>query len=563
MDQDELKSVLFFLKEFQTSVLTPSEDYDSVDQHDDKIKNLYEHEWNRYSENYFKNEAWPTVEKIEEHGLELEDEFKILYKELYYRHIFDRIGNTKKGSDKESDFGSMTYERFKSWQNYVDLFNLIINTDKVPEWSLPSTWLWDIMDEFIYQFTQFRTFRSKLQSKSNAELEFLREAEETSPLWGIHSVLNVLYSIVEKSCIIQSLEAALGSSGKSKTNRQPSQFDEFADSEMYKYLGYFSLIGLLKFHVLTGDYQLAIDSIKNQPIEMLYELNENEWFITSYYHYGFALVMTKRYKEAIIRFQSALNFVDRSNKIQTRQIQYKNEQQNKQIEQLYHLLAVCVTLYPMKLEDSIEAKMKERVGDDKINRMQSGDAKVFDEIFSKASPRFVPLGEPDLDSGKNVNFANTNLQKKVFVDEIRSQLQLPAIRRYLKLYTTMELPKLSSFLSKSSDKFSYDYMSSDEATLSYLMCCKVKMAVASGEDFNKTCPSHSEILNGKVDEEDGENENSPADDVPLTVDFYVDNNMVHIADTKVDSTYGRNFLRLIESYRKIESNAVRCGKAIE
>ena len=89
------------------------------------------------------------------------------------------------------------------------------------------------------------------------------------------------------------------------------------------------------------------------------------------------------------------------------------------------------------------------------------------------------------------------------------------------------------------------------------------MAVASGEDFNKTCPSHSEILNGKVDEEDGENENSPADDVPLTVDFYVDNNMVHIADTKVDSTYGRNFLRLIESYRKIESNAVRCGKAIE
>lgn len=551
---EELKSVIDFLSDFQVSVLTAPEEYHTMDEHDAKIKQLYEYKWNALSSDLFKNESWPTVEKLAEEGLELELQFKILYKELYYRHIYDRVGAQKK--DKESEFGTMTYERFKSWQNYVELFNLIINTEEVPVWSLPSTWLWDIMDEFIYQFSQFRTFRSKLQSKTPAELEFLEEHE--GALWGIHSVLNVLYSIVEKSCIRESLENIY------KTREKEASYDEFADSEMYKYLGYFSLIGLLKFHVLTGDHQLAIDDIKSNPIDMIYELEENEWFITTHYYYGFALIMTKRYKEAIARFQSALNFVERSNRaVQSRAVQYKNEQQNKQIEQLYHLLAVCVTLYPMKLEDSIEQRMKEKVGEDKLNRMQSGDLKVFEEIFNKSSPRFVPLGEPPLDSGKNCNFANTNLQKKVFLGEICSQLQIPAIRRYLKLYTTMELSKLSAFLSKSNEKFTSDYMSPDEATLSYLMCCKVKMAVASGEDFEKTCPSNSERLNAEETVEPEEGSTNPADDVPLTVDFYVDNNMVHIADTKVDSTYGRNFLRLIESYRKIEAQAIKCGKVTE
>lgn len=69
---------------------------------------------------------------------------------------------------------------------------------------------------------------------------------------------------------------------------------------------------------------------------MLYELNETEWFVTTHYYYGFALIMTKRYKEAIIRFQSALNFVERSARAeQQRQIEYKNEQIKKQIDQLY------------------------------------------------------------------------------------------------------------------------------------------------------------------------------------------------------------------------------------
>lgn len=567
-DTDDLRSILDFLKDFQEVVMTdPRTVYGphNIDEHHAKIKNLYEHEWNILSEKYFKNEFWPSVEILAEKGFDFDPVFEILYKELYYRHIYNKVGSTKP-KDKEADHGAMSYERFKSWQNYVELFNLIVMAKEVPAWCLPPTWLWDIMDEFIYQFSQFRTFRSKLLSKTPAELSFLESEDETSGgLWGIHSVLNVFYTIVWKSKIIESLKKHFKNSENNKNNEDEDEEEdegkEFSENEMYKYLGYFSLIGLLKFHVLTGDHQLAIDSIKaNFTMDMLCDLGETEWFVTTHYYYGFALIMNKRYKEAIFRFQSALNFVERGsrNPDNMRQIDYKNDQIKKQIDNLYHLLALCVTMYPMQLEDSIEQKMRERVGEDKLVRMQSGDSKVFEEIYSKSAPRFVPLAEPELKSGKNSNFANTNLQKKVFMGEIQSQLQLPAIRRYLKLYTTMELSKLSSFLSKNDTMInSNSDMPADEATLSYLMCCKVKMAVASGEDFDKTCPTGTEQLN-KKEERDDENP-LPNEETGPNVDFYVDNNMVHIADTKVDSTYGKNFLKLIEQYRKIEFNASRLG----
>jgi translation initiation factor 3 subunit L len=40
---------------------------------------------------------------------------------------------------------------------------------------LPNQWLWDIIDEFIYQFQAFCQYRSKVKAKSETELSLLRE----------------------------------------------------------------------------------------------------------------------------------------------------------------------------------------------------------------------------------------------------------------------------------------------------------------------------------------------------------------------------------------------------
>ncbi len=70
--------------------------------------------------------------------------------------------------------------------------------------TLPDQWLWDIIDEFIYQFQAFSLWRSKPKLKNEDELVMLATEAETaggSQLWSCYSVLNVLYSLVQKSRI--------------------------------------------------------------------------------------------------------------------------------------------------------------------------------------------------------------------------------------------------------------------------------------------------------------------------------------------------------------------------
>jgi translation initiation factor 3 subunit L len=47
--------------------------------------------------------------------------------------------------------GPTLEQRFESFRNYVKLFNAILSAEKPLELELPIQWLWDIIDEFIYQ----------------------------------------------------------------------------------------------------------------------------------------------------------------------------------------------------------------------------------------------------------------------------------------------------------------------------------------------------------------------------------------------------------------------------
>ena len=74
--------------------------------------------------------------------------FLILYKELYFRHIYARVAHAP------------TFEhRYESYYNYCNLFNFILNNSGPIDRELPNQWLWDIIDEFIYQFQSFSLFR--------------------------------------------------------------------------------------------------------------------------------------------------------------------------------------------------------------------------------------------------------------------------------------------------------------------------------------------------------------------------------------------------------------------
>jgi translation initiation factor 3 subunit L len=67
-----------------------------------------------------------------------------------------------------------------------------------------------MLDEFVYQFQSFAQWRGTPKNKSDDELDMLAEAQQ---VWSCYSVLNVLYSLVQKSQINEQLRAE--KSGKS------------------------------------------------------------------------------------------------------------------------------------------------------------------------------------------------------------------------------------------------------------------------------------------------------------------------------------------------------------
>ena len=76
-------------------------------------------------------------------------------------------------------------------------------------------------------------------------------------MWDIRSVLNILYSLVNRSAINEQL-VVFQQGGDPATVAGP-----FGKCSLYKNLGYFSLIALLRLHCQLGDYYLAMEAVKN------------------------------------------------------------------------------------------------------------------------------------------------------------------------------------------------------------------------------------------------------------------------------------------------------------
>lgn len=132
----------------------------------------------KLTEEHFKSSPWPDADEVSP-LVDDDQPFLILYKELYYRHIYARIQG-----------GPTIEQRFESYYNYCQLFNHILsNYHSLTSYEitlnyiivyncvllgakspvvleLPHQWLWEIIDEFVYQFQSFALFRCSLHKKS-------------------------------------------------------------------------------------------------------------------------------------------------------------------------------------------------------------------------------------------------------------------------------------------------------------------------------------------------------------------------------------------------------------
>lgn len=63
-------------------------------------------------------------------------------------------------------------QRCESWENYCNLFRVILHGNV--NMQLPNEWLWDMIDEFIYQFQAWCQYRLKPSRMPAQELEALK-----------------------------------------------------------------------------------------------------------------------------------------------------------------------------------------------------------------------------------------------------------------------------------------------------------------------------------------------------------------------------------------------------
>jgi translation initiation factor 3 subunit L len=447
-----------------------------LDSRDDfEISQLYAEEYNNITESQFKNTPWPSADTVAP-VVNDDENFLLLYQELYYRHVYAKLKPT-------------VDHRFESFQNYTSLFNTILGlTAEDPELVLPSNWMWDIIDEFTYQFRDFHQYRTnvdELRSNKRGGLQLLKDHPH---VWSAQSVIRYLHALVRKANIDIT-------SSRSREERMASNDGDVAP--MFRTLGEFSLIGLCRVMCILSDYTSAL-----QVIELI-DLNDSRSAfaqntparVSLSYYRAFAYFMTRRYTDAINTCCDLLNWINRNKNAIPRS--YQTTLVNKKVDATWGLLALALAFSNQGLDESFRNQLQERFGD-KMRRLESGDANTVAEFFDEHSPKFISTSPPDYE-GNSAHRQALSLQRKILLKELKQRDNSAAIYGFLKMCTSISKAKLANFLKM------------DEETLeTHLLNIKHKTR-------NRTNNGREPALDGEF-KVNGE------------VDFFVNGDMVHMSE---------------------------------
>jgi translation initiation factor 3 subunit L len=209
----------------------------------------------------------------------------------------------------------------------------------------------------------------------------------------------------------------------------------------------------------------------------------------------------RRYNDAIRTFVSILNFIGRMRQYHTRSYQYDQvsafpppliskpdkSQINKTSERMYALFAICNCLSPSKLDEQILSNAKERYAD-QIAKMSSpftltnpaaapatpgsptnntqatpspaSEAlAAYSELFLFACPKFITANAPPYaDSALLTEYVVNPPEEPatrhlaLFLDDVKARKEVPTLRSYLKLYTSLDASKLAGFLERDEEE---------------------------------------------------------------------------------------------------------------
>ncbi|GAB5372095.1 hypothetical protein AAMO2058_001636000 [Amorphochlora amoebiformis] len=381
------------------------------------IQHLYESEFSYQTSKHYKTSLWPSPQLVSP-LVDDDENFMVLYKQLYHRHMYVR------------KLSSGLSGHFSSFQNYMDLFNIILGlTTEAPEFEIPAAWCWDMIDEFVYQFYAFHSYRSR-PDLTEADRKMLKDNPHA---WSAQTVIRFLLFFASK-----------GEVGAEAAEEKKSEAG--SPHALFETLGVYALIGMLRINSLMGDYTGGIEVLEGVDITGAHEhVSVPAAHASLHYHMAFAYLVTRRYAESVRYSRDGLVYLARNKALIPRTYQQNNIY--KMQEQMYGILALATSLVPQGLEEGLAAGVHERFAS-QMQRMRVMDMEAYSEVFKSVAPKFVPMSLTNDTNAKPDD--GLAIQLKVFLKEVESIRRVPDIYSYLKLCTTINVERLTSFLGEES-----------------------------------------------------------------------------------------------------------------
>jgi translation initiation factor 3 subunit L len=467
---------------------------------------MYSHTFPVLSERFFKGSSWPRAEAVA-HLADNDHVFAMLYRELYFRHVY---AASKPTMD----------QRRESWENYRDLFTVVLNSNL--NMQLPNAWLWDMIDEFVYQFQSFLQYRGKLAGKSSEEISTL-QAADAAGVWAADAVVSFLEQLAQRSGMREELSTPEGTAALMQTEGYSA-----TASNVLRMLGYFSLIGLLRVHCVLGDHTAGLRALAplNPHVRTnLFATKIPMAAITMAYYCGFGYLALQRHIDAATCFSFGCSYVARIKSHAQRGHGY--EQILKKNEQMYALLAVTLALCPAasrRLDEAVAMSLREKYGE-KTRSMASGSVDAFEELFAYACPKFAAARAPQWsDANANTNAAAYKAQLSAFMGLVEERRHLPALKQFLRLYSSIPVVKLASLAEL------------DEAAL------KSQLKLLEASSSVVTWPGHGDALAGEV---------QACEDVAFAIESQGGQEMVVVKESKATAPHGDFLVRHIQKFEDI------------
>jgi translation initiation factor 3 subunit L len=341
---------------------------------------------------------------------------------------------------------------------YRELFEEMLESSDY--YVIPS-WIYDILNEFIYQFQGFCQVRSALYATARKQglvgndgnllpatnihnhssnlLENLTVLKNSTDAWDIE----VVYSYLNRLAVAGFPQKKDGSSSSTPTI-----------SPTATYLSIFCAVSRARLECLLGDYMSSLEALMPLSTNSDFVVDTPGDDVTTSvtgilhsvfgarlsvaYHAGVCLLMLRRYRDAIKTLGDMCTVMQRGFKTGQLRKLPGLEQFNKQYDRMLALLAILNYICPTQgvLDDPIVRLIREK----HATRLQA--ASSYEDWFQ--SPKFVSV-DPNVPAFRQ--------QVQYFLQEMEPAVKNLELRSYLKLYTSLPVEKLAKFHDQSTEEF--------------------------------------------------------------------------------------------------------------